>query len=66
MKRFIQAVAGLGISGGALALTLRGKNLGTIWAEMLHADYRWLWPYVALAYVLVRVSRAEPQNRIGP
>ena len=26
----------------------------------------WLWPYVALAYVLVRVSRADPQNRIGP
>ncbi|HYS82056.1 MAG TPA: lysylphosphatidylglycerol synthase transmembrane domain-containing protein [Anaeromyxobacteraceae bacterium] len=52
MKRFIQAVAGLGISGGALALTLRGKNLGTIWAEMLHADYRWLWPYVALLFLI--------------
>lgn len=26
----------------------------------------WLWPYVALAYVLLRVSRADPQNRIGP
>ncbi|MBG9388737.1 VanZ family protein [Caenimonas aquaedulcis] len=25
----------------------------------------WLWPYAALVYVLVRVSRAEPQNRIG-
>jgi VanZ family protein len=24
----------------------------------------WLWPYAALAYVLVRVSRAELQNRI--
>jgi VanZ family protein len=24
----------------------------------------WLWPYVALAYVLVRVSRGEPQNRM--
>lgn len=24
----------------------------------------WLWPYVTLAYVLVRVSRAEPQNRM--
>jgi VanZ family protein len=25
----------------------------------------WLWPYVTLVYVLVRVSRAEPQNRIA-
>jgi hypothetical protein len=24
----------------------------------------WLWPYVTLGYVLVRVSRSEPQNRI--
>jgi hypothetical protein len=24
----------------------------------------WLWPYVTLAYVLVRVSRSDPQNRI--
>jgi VanZ family protein len=24
----------------------------------------WLWPYAALAYVLVRVSRGEPQNRM--
>jgi VanZ family protein len=26
----------------------------------------WLWPYVTLVYVLVRVSRSDPQNRIGP
>ncbi len=25
----------------------------------------WLWPYAALAYVLVRVSRSDSQNRIG-
>ncbi len=25
----------------------------------------WLWPYAALAYVLIRISRADPQNRIG-
>ena len=24
----------------------------------------WLWPYAALAYVLVRVSRGDPQNRM--
>jgi VanZ family protein len=26
----------------------------------------WLWPYAVLTYVLVRVSRADPQNRISP
>jgi VanZ family protein len=26
----------------------------------------WVWPYATLAYVLVRVSRAEPQNKITP
>jgi VanZ family protein len=25
----------------------------------------WLWPYAALAYVLVRVSRSDPQNRMA-
>jgi hypothetical protein len=25
----------------------------------------WLWPYVTLAYVLVRVSRSDAQNRIS-
>jgi hypothetical protein len=25
----------------------------------------WLWPYVTLAYVLVRVSRSDPQNKIA-
>ena len=24
----------------------------------------WLWPYAALVYVLVRVSRSDPQNRM--
>ena len=48
MKRFIQTLAGLGVSGAALALTLRGKHLDRIWSEMLHADYRFLWPYLAI------------------
>ena len=26
----------------------------------------WIWPYVALAYVLVRVSRSDAQNKIAP
>lgn len=25
----------------------------------------WMWPYVALLYVLVRVSRSDPQNRMA-
>jgi VanZ family protein len=25
----------------------------------------WTWPYAALVYVLLRVSRAEPENRMG-
>jgi hypothetical protein len=25
----------------------------------------WLWPYAALVYVLLRVSRGDPPNRIG-
>jgi hypothetical protein len=25
----------------------------------------WLWPYAALVYVLLRVSRGDPQNRMG-
>ena len=59
MKRLVQTLVGLAISAGALALTLRGKNLGIIWAEMLHADYRWLWPYLAilLGIHLVRTVR---------
>jgi VanZ family protein len=26
----------------------------------------WLWPYATLAYVLVRVSRSDPQNKMNP
>ncbi len=48
MKRAIQALAGLAISAVALWLTLRGKDLGAIWAEMRAADYRYLVPYVAI------------------
>ncbi|HSN13004.1 MAG TPA: lysylphosphatidylglycerol synthase transmembrane domain-containing protein, partial [Anaeromyxobacteraceae bacterium] len=48
MKRFLQAAAGLAVSGVALWLTLRGKDLGAIWAEMRQADYRYFAPYVLL------------------
>ncbi len=48
MKRAVQVVLGLGVSAGALWLTLRGKDLGAIWGAMRAADYRYLVPYVAI------------------
>ncbi|HET8540432.1 MAG TPA: lysylphosphatidylglycerol synthase transmembrane domain-containing protein [Anaeromyxobacter sp.] len=48
MRRAIQVLAGLAVSGAALWLTLRGKDLHAIWAEMLAADYRYLAPYVVI------------------
>lgn len=48
MKRFLQAILGLGVSGGALWLTLRGKDLGAIWGAVRSADYAWLVPYLAI------------------
>jgi glycosyltransferase 2 family protein len=59
MKRVVQSSAGLAISGGALWLTLRGKDLSRIAAEIQHADYRWLWPYLVIltAIHLIRTVR---------
>lgn len=59
MKRLLQVLAGLAISAVALWLTLRGKDLGAIWAAMRTADYRYLAPYVSilLAIHLVRTVR---------
>ncbi len=48
MRRAVQVAAGLAVSGVALWLTLRGKDLGAIWAEMRGADYRYLAPYLAI------------------
>lgn len=56
MKRAIQAAVGLAISAGALWLTLRGKDLGAIWAAMREADYRYLAPYVAIL-LLIHLAR---------
>jgi uncharacterized protein (TIRG00374 family) len=59
VKRLAQTLAELAISAGALALTLRGKDLGRIAHEVVRADYRWLWPYVAILLVihLIRTVR---------
>lgn len=70
MKRLLQALAGVAISGAALWLTLRGKELGAIWAEMLQADYRYLVPnaVIMLGIHLVRTVRwgilLEPVARV--
>jgi uncharacterized protein (TIRG00374 family) len=70
MKRILQTVAGLGVSGLALWMTLRGKDLGAIWAEMKQADYRYLLPYLLIlaAIHLARTVRwgilLEPVARI--
>ncbi len=48
MKRFLQIAGGVAISGVALWLTLRGKDLGAIWAAVHQADYAWLAPYVGI------------------
>ncbi|HTP26242.1 MAG TPA: lysylphosphatidylglycerol synthase transmembrane domain-containing protein [Anaeromyxobacteraceae bacterium] len=51
-KRFIQTLFGLAISAAALTLTLRGERLDHIWANIVHADYVWLWPYLAILTVI--------------
>ena len=59
MKRAGQVAAGLAVSALALWLTLRGKDLGAIWAAIREADYRYLAPYVVvlLTIHLVRTFR---------
>ncbi len=59
MRRAVQVLAGLAISGVALWLTLRGKDLAAIWAETRAADYRYLAPYflVLAAVHLARTIR---------
>jgi hypothetical protein len=52
MKRFLQAVTGLAVSGGALWLTVRGKDLGAIWEAARAADHRYLVPYVGILLVI--------------
>jgi hypothetical protein len=59
MKRFAQVLAGLAVSGGALWLALRGKDLTAIWQAILEADHAWILPYLVVltAIHLVRTWR---------
>ena len=70
MKRLPQALVGLAVSGAALWLTLRGKDLGAIWEAVGAADYVWLVPYF-LILTLIHLAQAwrwgillEPVARI--
>ncbi len=70
MRRLVQIAAGLAVSGVALWLTLRGKDLGAVWRAIAAADYRYLWLYLAfLASIqLTRVVRwgilLEPVSKV--
>jgi uncharacterized protein (TIRG00374 family) len=70
LRRAFQALLGVAISGVALWLTLRGKDVGAIWLEMRSADYRYLTPYllILLAIHLIRTLRwgilLEPVVRV--
>jgi uncharacterized protein (TIRG00374 family) len=59
VKRLLQVLAGLAVSGGALWLTLRGKDLSEIAREIGAADYGYLAPYLVVLTVihLVRTVR---------
>ncbi len=52
MKKPLQALAGVAVSGLALWLTVRGKDLGAVWIEMKAADYRYLAPYLLILTVI--------------
>jgi len=54
--RLFQAVVGLGVSGVALWLTLRGKDLGEVWLAMRQADYRFLLLYLPF-WAAIHLSR---------
>jgi len=52
VKRLLRALAGVAISALALWLTLRGKDLGAIWAATKEGDYRALGPYLVILLVI--------------
>jgi uncharacterized protein (TIRG00374 family) len=56
VKKLLQALVGIAISGGALWLTLRGRDLGAIWEAVKGANYLWMIPYAAIL-LLIHVVR---------
>jgi uncharacterized protein (TIRG00374 family) len=56
VKRAAQALGGIAISGIALWLTLRGKDLGAIALALRGGDYRYVAPYV-LVLLAIHVLR---------
>ncbi|WP_242344933.1 lysylphosphatidylglycerol synthase transmembrane domain-containing protein [Anaeromyxobacter terrae] len=56
MRRIVQALVGIAISGAALWLTLRGKDVSAIAQEIRAADYRYLAPYV-LTLLCIHLAR---------
>jgi uncharacterized protein (TIRG00374 family) len=48
VKRAVQSIAGLAVSGVALWLTLRGKDVSAVAREIREADYRYLVPYLVI------------------
>ena len=59
MKRKLQLAAGLLVSLGFVALSLRGQDVGAVWRQLASANYLYLFPYIAilLAIHLVRTVR---------
>ena len=59
VRRIVQALVGIAISGVALWLTFRGKDVSAIAQEIRAADYRYLAPYllILLFIHLVRTVR---------
>lgn len=59
MKRWLKVVLGVAVSVAFVALSLRGKNLGSVWEELRSANYLYLIPYFAILLVihLVRTVR---------
>jgi uncharacterized protein (TIRG00374 family) len=52
----LQALLGIAVSGFALWLTLRGKDLGQVWEATRQADYRYLLLYLPF-WLVIHLSR---------
>jgi glycosyltransferase 2 family protein len=70
VSRWLKIGLGVVVSVGFIALSLRGKDLGSVWLQLKSADYIYLLPYVAILLVihLVRTVRwgmlIEPLHKV--